>query len=41
MLYNPFEQLTRATFQEFLEQGYRQCLCLLSNHRYLFSLLFL
>jgi len=23
MLYNPFEQLTRATFQEFLEQGYR------------------
>ncbi|HCU46063.1 MAG TPA: hypothetical protein DF610_15515, partial [Sphingobacterium sp.] len=23
MLYNTFEQLTRATFQEFLEQGYR------------------
>lgn len=31
MLYNPFEKLTRATFQEFLEQGYRQCL--LSYHR--------
>ncbi|WP_293925647.1 hypothetical protein [Sphingobacterium sp. UBA6320] len=23
MLYNPFEQRTRSTFQEFLEQGYR------------------